>query len=378
MQEETFKLTFFAWLEIPNFIGINYESVCPANYRPNIEVQLRIKFRNDLLRIMTSNRWTNADFPEKQIENPNEEVFLVSRYATKDDLPSIKEFVQKHNLPYLHIEQLETVVELCTELDVPKWLYEAITKLGFAPEVLPQLGFFNSEVLPNIAAVVNRYRVATLPALRHSVAPVSENLVGTAFIEIQNSTGKIIQQSGHGFDIRDHERTMQHHVENLGVQSRFDSLINNPERFEFESQFCSSYYLFYMRRWAEAVTIASGVVDSLVREAVFAKLSKSMADLLWKKYKNQTMELFKEVLPALGYSKLSIDDKALWDCFIKAKEHRGSVAHGSPINSFDYEQERTVRDHLRALYGVARWLSIQNGRPWVLDIEANFETLSFF
>lgn len=339
MQEETFKLVFFAWLEIPYIIGVNYESFYPANYRPDIEVQLQIKFRNDLLRIMTSNRWTYSDYRERQ-ENLDEDAFLVPRYATKDDLPSIKEIVQNQNLPYLHIEQLETVVELCTELEVPKCLYEAITKHRFAPEVLPSVGFFNTEVLPKIAAVVNAYRVATLPAIRYSVHPVSENLIGTAFIQIQDSTGRIVQQSGHGFDVRDHNRAMQHHVVNLGVQSRFDSLIIDPNSFEFELQFCSSYYLFHMRRWAEAITIASGVVDSLVKEAIFLNLTESDAEPLWNKNRNKIKDLFNSVLPNLGYDKLVNHDQNLWSSFIEARNYRGSAAHGSVVSSFDPERNK--------------------------------------
>lgn len=385
MQEEIFKLAFFAWLEIPYFIGINYESVCTANYRPNIEVQLQIKFRNDLLRIMTSNQWTYADYRQRQIqgllENPDEEIFRVQvpRYATEANLPSIKELVQKQNLPYLHIEKLETVVELHAEFEVPKCLYEAVAEgSSFSAEVLPQISFFNTQVLPKIADVVNTYRVATLPAIRYSVHPVSENLIGTAFIQIQDVTGKIVQQSKYGFDSRDHNRAMQHHVVNLGVQSRFDSLINKPENIEYELQFCSSYYLFHMRRWAEAVTIASGVVDSLVQKAVFSRLTESMARLIWDKYRTQTMDLFNRVLPSLGYSKLADVEQVLWKSFKEAKEYRGSAAHGSVTNSFDCEQETIVQNHLRALYGAARWLSLQIGRPWALDVEANGETLPFF
>jgi|GEM_PF-6112792 hypothetical protein len=377
MQEETFKLTFFAWLEIPYFIGINYESVYPADYRPDIKVQLRIKFRNDLLRIMTSNRWTYDDYRER-LENQSRETLFVPRYATKDELSSIKELVKRQNLPYLHIEQLETVVELSTEFEVPKCLYEAITKPDFVPEVLPCIGFFNTEVLPKIASVVNTYRVATLPALRYSVHPVSENLIGKAFIQIQDSTGKILKQSRHDFDIRNHNRSMQHHVVNLGVQSRFDSLMTDSDNIEFELQFCSAYYLFHMRRWAEAVTIASGVVDSLVQKAVFSKLAEDMARLLWDKYRTQTNDLFNRVFPALEYEKLADVEQILWKSFQKAKEYRGVAAHGSVANSFDSEQEVIVQKHLKALYSVARWLSIQIGRPWRLDVDANGETLPFF
>lgn len=379
MQNETFKLAFFAWIEIPYFIDIDYEEVHPVNYKPDIEVQLRIKFRNDLLRIATSNKWTRYDYSKERLDNSSQEIFLMPHYSTKSDLPLIKELVQTHKLPYLHIEETETVVELHTELDVPKSLYEDIRQYGDIAILHPQVKFFNTEVLPKIASVVNTYRVATLPALRYKVSPISENLIETAFIQIQDAiTGKTIQQWKNGFDIHNHGRSMQHHVENLGIQSRFDLLIHNPNSVEFELQFCSSYYLFHMRRWAEAVIIATGVVDSLIREAIFTKLSEPDALTLWKRNRNKYKDLFKKELPKLGYAKLCDDNKQLWDSFVNAKEDRGGSAHGVVIDSFEPGQQEIVLNHLRTLYSVARWLSIQNERAWQLDIAGTGEEISLF
>lgn len=379
MQEETFKLAFFAWIEIPYFIGIDYEDIYPANYKPNIELQLRIKFRNDLLRIATSNKWTHNDSRRERRENSNQEVFWIPHYATEIELPYIKELVQIQQLPYLHIEKTETVVELHAELDVPKSLYECITQYGDVSVLHPQVNFFNTEVLPKIASVINTYRVATLPALRYKVSPISENIIETAFIQIQDvSTGEIIQQWENGFDIHNHGRSMQHHEDNFGVQSRFDLLINRPYSVEFELQFCSSYYLFHMRRWAEAVTIASGVVDSLVREAIFARLPESEALSLWKDKRHKFQCLYNKELPRLGYAKLCDDNQSLWESFVDAKNHRGGAAHGAVFCSFDREQQEKVLNHLRTLYGVARWTSKQIGRPWQLDVTGIGEEVSLF
>jgi len=379
MQEETFKLAFFAWIEIPYFIDVDYEEVHPVNYKPEIEVQLRIKFRNDLLRIATSNKWTRCDYSKELLENSNQEIFLMPHYVTKNDLPRIKELVQTHKLPYLHIEKTETVVELHTEFDVPKSLYENIRQYGDIAILHPQVKFFNAEVLPKIASVVNTYRVATLPALRYKVSPISENLIEAAFIQIQDVfTGKTIQQWKNGFDVHNHGRSMQHHVENLGVQSRFDLLINNPDSVEFELQFCSSYYLFHMRRWAEALIIASGVVDSLVREAIFTKLSESEASDLWQRNRNKYKDIFNKELPKLSYAKLCDDNQSLWESFVNAKDNRGGGAHGAVIGSFEPGQQEIILNHLRTFYSVARWLSIQNGRPWQLDIAKTGEEISLF
>ncbi len=382
MQEEKIKLTFLAWLEIPYFVGINYDEIHAVNYQTDLKVLLRFKFRNDLLRIMTSNRWLRAEFYDKQINGITDSLvkeIRIPSYITEAELPVVKCLVEKKKLPYLHIEKLETVVELSTELEVSKKVYEAVKEGIFNYlDIHPRLNFFNTEVLPILANVVNTYRVATLPSIRYTIHPVSEALVQSAFIEFQDRSGEILLQSIHGFDIRNHNRTMQRHVENLGIQTRFDELIQNHEDIEYELQFCSSYYLFHMRRWAEAVTIASGVVDSLVRETVFSKLEKSVADLIWKKYRTQTKDVFNEILPALGFSKLADENKKLWDSFTKAKDYRGSAAHGKSIQLFDKSEEAIVQNHLKTIYCVARWVSIQIERPWKLDVEADGENLPFF
>lgn len=379
--QENIKLIYLAWLEIPYYIGVNYESVFPVDYKPDLQVQLKIKFRNDLVRISTSNRWERSKNIERYIQNGLEiplEKIRIPRYVVKADLPHIEELVKSQNLPYLHIDEVETVVELSFELEITKQVYDSAIRNSEFISMFSSLNFFNNVVLPKIASVVDIYRVATLPAIRYTVHPVSEGLINTAFIQLQDSTGKIIEQWTHGFDIRNHNRGMQQHVDNLGVQSRFDCLKINPGNIEFELQFCSSYYLFHMRRWAEAITIASGIADSLVQAAVFRSSNESIARLLWDKYRTQTKDLFNRILPALGYSKLEEVDNDLWKSFLKAKEVRGSAAHGSIISSFSSDQEMLVKKHLNDFYRVSRWLSLQIERPWALDIEADGELLQFF
>ncbi len=194
--------------------------------------------------------------------------------------------------------------------------------------------------------------------------------------------GKMIQQGYFKNDNLNHSHSIiKHYVERSDIQSRFDSLINGSEDFEFELQFCSAYYLFNMRRWAEATMIACGVVDSLVREAVFAKykLNLSEAEFFWEQNKYKKFKyIFNEILPSLGYGKLSECDQRLWLSFIEAKTFRGSAAHGKTTSTFNSEQEEIVLGHLRALYEVARWLSTQMGRTWMLDVNANGESFSLF
>jgi hypothetical protein len=383
MEKNSSNVVFLAWLEFPYFIGVNYESSFPATYNPGVEVNLHIKFRNDLLRVRTSNRWTNSDYREKQIrgliDDPKQQVFCVPRYLTEANLDMVAELVKKHDLPYLHVERPETVVELRAEFETSLNTDEALTGIhSIIADLLPGPTFFNKQVLPRLLCTVEAYRVATLPAVRFSIHPVSESLISTAFIEIQDGSGRIIQQADYGIDLRGHNRFMQDHVENLGVQSRFDAFLTDPASIAVESQFCSSYYLFHMRRWAEAVTIASGVVDTLIRKIIFSNLAEPLASLLWRKHRTQTQDLFNQILPAVGYSKLADIDQTLWKAFKEAKSYRGSAAHGSVVFPFDHDEEKKAEEHLTALYSVARWLSIQSGRSWALDVEENGKLLPFF
>ena len=383
MPKASSRIVFLAWLEIPYFIGVPYETVYPATYRPGIDVELGIRFRNDLLRVRTSNSWTNPDHREKQIreflQEPKQPVFWVPRYVTEADLRGVAELVEKHNLPYLHVERPETVVELRAEFEAPSIMDETVAEVRtVGADYLPQPSFFSRHVLPRIAGAVDAYRVATLPAIRYSIHPVSESLVGTAFIQLQDEGGRIIQQVGYGFDVRSHNRSMQDHVEKLGIQSRFQAGLADPASIDVEAQLCSSYYLFHMRRWAEAVTIASGVVDHLLREAVFSKLGEPLGKLLWKAYRMRTKELFNQVLPALGFPKLAEIEKTLWGSFNEAKDYRGSKAHGSAAIAFDRDEEESVQRHMIALYSVARWLSLETGRPWALDVIVDGKPLPFF
>ena len=110
---------------------------------------------------------------------------------------------------------------------------------------------------------------------------------------------------------------------------------------------------------------------------MFSRLDNRIAELLWSKYRNQFKDIFNRILPALGYEKLDKIDKDLWNSFVEAKNYRGAAAHGSINRPFDRDQEIKIQAHLKALYGVSRWLSLQINRPWALDIAADGEILPF-
>lgn len=373
---------FFAWLELPYFVGVHYDAIYPVTYKTGVLVDLHIRFRSDLLKVATSNQWANSEYRQQQIQlmikEPDSELVYVPRYITKDRLDEIAELVEKYSLPYLHVEHTETVVELEGELQITGEDESLRSQLGINVNFLPSTMFFTEQVLPKISDAVDAYRVATLPSVRYSIHPISEGVVNSAFIEIRDNTGNIVQQIYHGIDIHGHNRYMQPHIERLDIQSRFDVALNQPQTCAFEIQFCSAYYLYHMRRWTEAVTLASGVVDQLIKRAVFSKLNSAIADVVWTAYRIRFEELFNKILPGLGLPKLAESDQRLWKEFKEAKNYRGSRAHGSVGGSFNSDDEKRVKEHLIAFYNVSRWLSLQDGRPWALDVTDEGNLLPFF
>jgi len=124
-----------------------------------------------------------------------------------------------------------------------------------------------------------------------------------------------------------------------------------------------------MRRWTEALVIASAVVESLLREAVFSNASsEKLAKALWSAYRSRGEDLFKEILPALGFAHLPTDAPAVWAEYQSARRNRGAFAHGQRTDAFERTTETQTKADLAALAQTARWVSLQIGRPWALDV----------
>ena len=131
-----------------------------------------------------------------------------------------------------------------------------------------------------------------------------------------------------------------------------------------------------MRRWNEAMVIASSVVDRLLEE-VIRKLDPSK--LVLKSYNpHKWKDLFNKTLPGFGTPKLADEHQALWEDFCKAKKHRGSAAHGKHSDSYDRTLAKDVARDLRAFYNVAQWLCQQLGNTWALDVFDGAESLDPF
>lgn len=373
---------FRAWLELPYYVGVTYESSFPALFRKDLIIDVTMRFRNDLLKLSTDNPVTGRQRRDSELQeylaNPKKQPDWFPRYARELDVESLDERVRDSGRPYLHVQPTETVIELAATFPAPAPVYSESERYTFAPELMPQPGFFGKEVLPHLALAIDAYRVATLPAVRFSIHPVSEALVGTAFIEIRDEDENVIQQFDYGFDVHGHMRAMQPHIESLNVQERFEQVLADPTNFEAETQLCSSYFLFHMRRWGEAVAVAAAVVDRLLRYSVFSRLDAEIAELLWMSYRTRGRDVVAKLLPGLGLPKLSDEDPDLWHAYTKAREFRGYSAHGGQSVAYDRAEEDRVINHLRALYGVARWLTIANGSEWGLDITEDGKPLRFF
>jgi hypothetical protein len=373
---------FRAWLELPFFVGVAYTATFRAEYRKGLITDVRMRLRNDLFRVATDNEWTGREGRDARlreyIDNPEKGPTWFPKYITVSEVQDFYQRAAREGLPYVHVERTETVVELSTSFEAPPPAFEEADRYAFAPEVMPHPGFFDREVLPHLSDVIDAYRASTLPAVRYAIHPVSEALVNTAFIEIRNELDEVIQQWMHEFDIHGHVRSMQSHVDNLGVQARFEQVLSDPERFQAEIELCSAYYLYHMRRWAEAVAVATAVVDRLTRDTLFARLNADIAELVWSSYRSRFKDVFLKILPGLGIPKISEVDSDLWQDYLRARDYRGAKIHGGSVRRFDRAEEDLVGTHLRAIYGMARWLTATNGREWVLDVEENGKLLRVF
>lgn len=382
MSNEVGKWSFHAWLELPYFVAVNHAESFPAEYRPNAEIELQLRIRNNLAKVGTGNWWERRQAVEEwaerarageEVERPD--LAAITRYVPRSKLEAhVKELEADDSVSYVHVEELESIVELQAEL--PDSL--APEDDFFDPELLPSTIFFSQEVLPRLGKVIDAYRIATLPAMRYEIHPVSEPLVPWAFIEIQDPGGEAYQLVRYGLDPKGHGRAMAGHADRLGVQDRFESALSKPEDVQAEEHLAASYYLYHMRRWTEAVVVASAVVDQLLEELVYDNAPDELADLLWKSYRNRVPQNFNKVLPALGLPKLSDLDNALWSNFREARKYRGSVAHGVAARAFDKGEAEQVKTHLTAIYKVSKWLSDQVGREWALDLKDEGELLRPF
>jgi hypothetical protein len=358
---------FHAWLELPFPLSVEINETFPVEYRPDVTVELQVVTESNAFKVVTGNRWQHGREVREMVSRvqSGERLSLPRgwrhEYVSEGQVLSlVNELEQSEHTRYVHVEKVPTVVSISSPL--PESI---IPNDDFVPYDLgPSMGFFRKEVLPRLQIIVSAYRIAARPWMRYCIQPISEALIDNATIYFTDGEGRSLGRIHYGFDHR--SSPLQLATTAPDIQSRFDLILASLSDLQAESQMATAYYLYHMRRWTEAVAVASSVVESLLRELVFQVASTEVeAEVIWRacRYK----ELFNKILPKFGKPKLSETQQSLWANFIKAKEYRGAKVHGSYANPFDSAQEEAVRDYLNAFYGVAQWISQQLGRSWVLD-----------
>lgn len=383
---ESFKISpsrgpflFHAWLELPFPVTVNVDQRFSVDYQKNVLAELRMIIQRNVYKVVTGNRWLHNQEVRRWadcVRSGDRE--LIPRgwrheYILEKELPSfVAELEASEHTRYVHVEAVYSVVYLSSL--VP---YSIIPTCDFLPsDLAPRINFFTEEVLPRLQTIISAYRISVLPWMRYSIPPVSEALVDSTIMRCTDKEGIPLGDNYYTFDHRS-PMILSFMSSPPGLQARFDQILPQLPSLEAEDQMASAYCLYRMRRWAEAIAVASSVVDGLLRNLVFHLASTEIeAKAMWKAYGYK--ELFNEVFPKFGKPKLSSIDQKLWDVFLKAKEYRGSKSHGDHPKPFDHDQEDAVKRYLQAFHDVARWLKRQMGHLWVLDIFENGERLKPF
>jgi hypothetical protein len=341
------------------------------HYKDDFQTKLRLQVLNAAFKVVTGNPWLAQREMEKRIarilsgeESPRPQFENFEHvYVTRDGLDDLVERLAE-NMQSIQIDLVPSVVSATTL--VPNDLVPS--EDFFAFDLGPRTGFFDEEILPCLLQVISAYRIAVFPWMRYSISPVSEALVDQAYVEILNGDERSVGSYFYGFD----SRSMSH-LERMKVpdeiQRRFDRVVSELDSHQAEDQMAGVYYLYHMRRWTEALVIASAVVENLQRQLVYKLASTEFeAEAICKAYGYQ--DIFNKVLPEFGIPKFFAIDKEhkeLWDDFVEAKRDRGSKAHGGFAEPFDVGQERQVKRHLATFYEIAKWLTQQLGDSWALD-----------
>lgn len=138
--------------------------------------------------------------------------------------------------------------------------------------------------------------------MRYSIEPISEAIIDNAFTFITDKDNKTSLTVRNIFDSNSQIQKMFRFQVPKGFQSLFDDRLSRLDDQGPETEFASAYYLYRMRRWMEALAVASSVVDRLTTELVHTLIQ---ADVVAESVlrANRCKELFTKIFPALGKHK---------------------------------------------------------------------------
>ena len=370
---------FHAWLELPFPVAVQVDQSFSVLYKDDKQTELRFTILSDVCKVVTGSFWQyNREFEDwaaraRSGDSPPLPPGWLHTYVQRRTVRQfVKQLEKSAGTRYVHVEEVPAVIEVSSPIPdevVPPKEFDIYA-------LMPYTGFFQREVLPNLQAIISAYRISAYPWLRYSILPVSEALVDRAILNFTDNKGIQLGRINYGFDTKSpYGKSISAFSHKL--QPRFDEVLESITAHQPEDQISSAYYLYRMRRWAEAVAVAASVVDGLLQDLVFQLASTEIeAKALWKCYRYK--ELFNHVLPEFKLPKLSETNPRLWQDFVKAKQYRGAGMHGVHLDPFDPEQETAVGCYLRAFNDVARWLHGQMGLPWALDFVDDGKNLDSF
>ncbi len=357
-KKELYEL--IGWIELPYYVGIEYSEEIDLPLYPGKKIKTYIAIRNDLLKIRTWNRFEYGKALKKsyahkektgKFEIPKGSYFPI--FTPAAELKKLQDTIKKEEeTHYIHIEKPKTILEFKAKIPSPD--------IGFS--IVPSL-------LPSLNNLTDVYRIAALPAMRFEIHPITEANVNSAYYIIKDINGTIVQTINIGIDVKGHSEILfQSFGEKFKIQERFNKIFANIAKVGTENQISIAYNLLHMRRWAEAVAVASAVIDDLLKQLIYSKAHKSLADLFWKKFRNRHKEIFNEVLPILDVEKLSEVNSKLWNSFCDAKKFRGEAVHTKQKDEFDKKTQKEAYKYVKTFIRIAEWLCEKLGRSWELSM----------
>jgi hypothetical protein len=362
---------FTAWIELPFPVVINIHKIIECKYSEDITTSLSISIQSDMLKLVTGSRARQRIETSRWLKQaqsagvaPRE---WVLEYVHENEVEAIeKKLRSEDGTAYIHIEEIPAVVQLdCTVPD------EVVPNKSFAPRsLIPRVGFFQEEIYPQLQSIIDQYRIAAFPWMRYEILPIIDERV---LLDIHDNSTKRIWREYRLFKSTEMLKRIGNEYE--PVQRRYDRMAEDQDSHQAENQFAAAYYLFHLQRWAEALAIASSVVDNLLKTLIDMQIpNKAVAD--WVNLSRD--EVYTKLLPSFNIPRLCDVDQSLWKNFKSARKERGSKVHGQFSNPKNDAQSAMVKQHLRAFYGVAKWLTECLGKRWALEVTEIEEQLGSF
>ena len=374
MKNQVFKISpsrspfkFHAWLELPFPLSIEVNKQFTVQYK-SFPTTASIVIGSGVYKVSTGSFWQQRRELEEwasRIKNDKETLapnleWILEYVSGKVISKLVRELENDKSNRYVHVDEIPAVVHVTT--DIP---HNIIPTKDFSPDDLfPQEYFITEEVFPKIQSIIDAYRIAAYPWMRYSISPIIEKFVDEAIIRITDKNDEKIGDIHERYNVY----ALVDKQKNSNIQARFDRNLNATSTLHNENRMAYAYYLCGMRRWAEAITLASAAVDDLSRKMLFQIASDEIeAEAIWKDYRYKYRDLFNEVFPRFGKPKLSETHKELWDDFVEAKSSRGAKVHGENTESFDKKEQEETKRYLAVFYDVALWITQQMGCDWALE-----------